>query len=122
MVIDCIEFSASLRQVDPFDELAFLALECRMAGAGWIGEQIIEGCGRALGDRPARTVLQLCTAYRALVRARLSLAHLFDAKPRTPERWEPQARRYVAQAQASLDALLLKEPAVAPAELTHGAR
>ncbi|MDP3251689.1 MAG: hypothetical protein Q8M77_07230 [Hydrogenophaga sp.] len=122
VVIDCIEFSASLRQVDPFDELAFLALECRMAGAGWIGEQIIEGCGRALGDRPARTVLQLCTAYRALVRARLSLAHLFDAKPRTPERWEPQARRYVAQAQASLDALLLKEPAVAPAELTHGAR
>ncbi|KRB99565.1 hypothetical protein ASE11_07630 [Hydrogenophaga sp. Root209] len=121
VVIDCIEFSAALRQVDPFDELAFLAMECRMAGAGWIGERLIEGCGRALGDQPPRTVLQLYTAHHALVRARLSLAHLFDPQPRTPERWVPQARRYLMQAQAALDALLLKE-AVAPQQVIRSAR
>ncbi len=108
VVIDCIEFSAALRQVDPFDELAFLAMECRMAGAGWIGERLTEGCARALGDRPPRTVLQIYAAHRALVRARLSLAHLLDPMPRTPERWAPQARRYVIQAQLALDGLLLK--------------
>lgn len=122
VVIDCIESSASLREVDPFDELAFLAMECRMAGAGWIGERLIEGCGRALGDRPPRTVLQLYTAHRALLRARLSLAHLFDAQPRTPERWEPQARRYVMQARAALDTLVLNAPVVAPAEVVRSAR
>lgn len=114
VVIDCIEFSASLRQVDPFDELAFLALECRMAGAGWIGERVIEGCARALGDRPSPTVLQLYTAHRALVRARLSLAHLLDPRPRTPERWLPQAKRYVMHAQVALDALLLNGPVEPP--------
>lgn len=121
LVIDRIEFSASLRQVDPFDELAFLAMECRMAGSGWIGERLIEGCGRALGDRPPRSVLQLYTAHRALVRARLSLAHLLDPLPRTPERWEPQARRYVAQARLALDGLLLKGPAARP-EVIRAAR
>lgn len=107
-IIDCIEFSPALRQVDPFDELAFLALECRMAGAWWIGERLIEGCARALYDRPPRAVLQLYTAHRALVRARVSLAHLFDRQPRKPERWLPQAQRYVAQAQVALAALPVK--------------
>lgn len=114
VVIDCIEFSAQLRQVDPFDELAFLSLECRMAGAGWIGERLIDGCAQWLGDRPSRAVLQLYTAHRALVRARLSLAHLLDPLPRTPQRWEPQAQRYVTQAQLALDGLVLKEPVAPP--------
>lgn len=105
VVIDCIEFSQVLRQVDPFDELAFLALECNMAGAGWIGERLIDGCAEMLGDRPSRTVINLYTAHRALVRARLSLAHLFDPQPRTPERWLPQAQRYLERVRQELDTL-----------------
>ncbi|MCY1562995.1 hypothetical protein D9M68_1004680 [compost metagenome] len=66
-------------------------------------------------------MLQLYTAHHALVRARLSLAHLLDPQPRTPERWMPQARRYLMQAQAALDALLLKE-AVAPQQVIRSAR
>ncbi|AOF87825.1 hypothetical protein BSY239_2586 [Hydrogenophaga sp. RAC07] len=120
VIIDCVEFSASLRQVDPFDELAFLALECRMAGAGWIGERVMGACARALGDRPSRRVLQLYTAHRALLRARLSLAHLLDPEPRTPERWMPQAKRYVAHAQMALDTLSLNEAVESP-EVTRSA-
>ena len=104
VVIDCLEFNAALRQVDPFDELAFLALECELAGAAWIGPRLIDGCSAALGERPEVQLLPLYTAYRALLRARLALAHLLEPQPRTPERWQPLARRYVARARVALDA------------------
>ena len=31
-IIDCLEFNARLRMVDPFDEIAFLCLECQRLG------------------------------------------------------------------------------------------
>lgn len=104
VVIDCLEFNAALRQVDPFDELAFLALECDMAGAAWIGPRLVAGCAAALQDEPPAALLHLYTAGRALLRARLAIAHLLDPRPRTPERWPPQAQRYVTRALCALDA------------------
>jgi aminoglycoside phosphotransferase family enzyme len=102
VVIDCLEFNAELREVDPFDEIAFLGLECRMLGAAWIEGIVVAQVARALGDTPAPAVRAIYTAHRALLRARLSAAHLLDAQPRTPERWLPQAGRYLAEAQAAL--------------------
>ena len=32
-IIDCLEFNARLRAVDPFDEIAFLSLKCERLGA-----------------------------------------------------------------------------------------
>ena len=104
VVIDCLEFNAALRQIDPFDELAFLGLECELAGTPWIGTWLIDGCSAALKERPDRRLLALYTAYRALLRARLALAHLLEPQPRTPERWQPLAQRYVARARLALDA------------------
>ncbi len=104
VVIDCLEFNGPLRQVDPFDELAFLALECDLLGASWIGPRLIDGCAAALGDAPPASLLHLYTAARALLRARLSMAHLLEPSPRTPLRWAPQAQRYVDRALAALDA------------------
>lgn len=111
VVIDCLEFNRTLREVDPFDELAFLDLECRLLGADWIGARLIAHCGSALRDAPPPQVMALYTAHRALVRARLALAHLLDAQPRTPDRWKPQARRYVEAARAALASLLPDETA-----------
>ncbi|MDE2297276.1 MAG: hypothetical protein KGK18_03845, partial [Burkholderiales bacterium] len=105
VVIDCLEFNARLRQVDPFDEIAFLALECGMAGAPWIGAHLLEGCSIALADRPGAALWWLYTANAALRRARLAMAHLLDAVPRTPARWPPLAQRYLERAQIALDAL-----------------
>jgi aminoglycoside phosphotransferase family enzyme len=105
VVIDCLEFNAALRQVDPFDELALLALECDRAGAPWIGPRLVQRCAAALGDLPPPPLLPLYTASRALLRARLALAHLLEPQPRTPERWRPQAQRYVVHAQRALDLL-----------------
>jgi len=111
VVIDCLEFNRMLREVDPFDELAFLDLECRLLGADWIGPRLIAHCTSALHDSPPPPVMALYTAHRALVRARLALAHLLDAQPRTPERWRPQARRYVDAARAALASLVPDETA-----------
>jgi aminoglycoside phosphotransferase family enzyme len=105
VVIDCLEFNPALRQVDPFNEIAFLGLECGIAGAPWIAERLFQGCAEALGDRPGEALMHLYTAHRALLRARLALAHLLDAAPRTPQAWPTRARRYLERACAALDAL-----------------
>ena len=104
VAIDCLEFNPQLRQVDPFDELAYLALECAVAGSPWVGEQLLKGCAAALHDHPAAALIHLYTAHRALLRARLAMAHLLDATPRTPSRWAPQATVYIAHALVALDA------------------
>jgi aminoglycoside phosphotransferase family enzyme len=105
VVIDCLEFNAPLRQVDPFDELAFLALECEVLGASWIGPRLLEGGTQALGEAPPAALLPLYTCHRALLRARLAMAHLLDPQPRMPQRWQPLAQRYIERAVAALDAL-----------------
>ena len=104
VVIDALEFNAAMRQVDPLDELAYFALECRMLGAGWAGERVLARAIAAWGAPPPGLV-ELYGAFRALLRARLSLAHLLDPTPRDPARWVPQARLYLDEASAALDAI-----------------
>ncbi len=105
VVIDCLEFSAELRQVDPFDELAYLGLECAVAGASWVAQRLVDGVAAALGERPPDALIHLYTANRAALRARLAVAHLLDPQPRAPDRWLPLGERYLGQAASALDAL-----------------
>ncbi len=49
-IIDCIEFSRGFRSIDPFDEIAFLSVECERLGACWIGTRIIETVARKLHE------------------------------------------------------------------------
>lgn len=105
VVIDCIEFNPALRQVDPFDDLAFLALECDMAGAPQVGEQIVNACAAELPNAASPALMRFYTAARSLLRARLAMAHLLDAQPRTPQRWPPLAQRYLQRGLMALDAM-----------------
>lgn len=105
VVIDCIEFNPALRVVDPFDEIAFLGFECALAGAGWIGPHLWQGLAAALADDPPAALRCVYTAQRALLRARLAMAHLLDPAPRTPEKWPPLAQHCVQHALAALDEL-----------------
>lgn len=105
VVIDCLEFNPQLRQVDPFDEISYLSMECDMLGAPWIGQCLTSGCASVLDDDPVSALLQLYTAHRALVRARLAMAHLLDPQPREPEKWPPLAARYIERALVALEAL-----------------
>jgi aminoglycoside phosphotransferase family enzyme len=105
VVIDCLEFNAQLRQVDPFDELAFLGLECSLGNADWIGPRMVAGLSSALDDRVPSALIHLYTAHRALLRARLAMSHLLDPEPRTPGKWPPLAQLCVQRALRALDEL-----------------
>jgi len=101
-IFDCLEFSFDLRQVDPFDELTYLGVECALLGAMELGAKITEKTARRLGGEAPRRLISLYAAWRAVLRARLSIAHLLDPTPREPEKWAPLARRYLDLAQQAL--------------------
>lgn len=115
VVIDCLEFNASLRQLDPLDELAYLAMECSMADQAWVGERLLGQCRVVLGE-PEPALVHFYAAHRALLRARLAVAHLQDSPLRTPHRWIPLAERYIAEALDRLDALMENRPYDWPAQ------
>lgn len=95
-IIDCLEFSPTLRTVDPFDELAFLDIECRRLGAAWPGPYLAWQVGRRLGDRIPPPLVAFYRCYRAMTRARLAFAHLLEPDGREPEKWPVQGRDYLA--------------------------
>jgi aminoglycoside phosphotransferase family enzyme len=99
-IIDCLEFDRNLRALDPLDEIAFLHLECERLGGLWAAERIRRHLARALDDDASSGLFLFYRSHRAMLRARLSIAHLFDAHPRTPEKWPSQARAYLALAAA----------------------
>lgn len=101
-IIDCLEFNLELRLVDPVEELVFLGLECELAGAGWIGPRILACCPEVICEASAE-LRAFYKAHRALVRARLALAHLLQPAVREPGKWAPLARRYLDAASAALE-------------------
>lgn len=103
LVIDALEFSPVLRQVDPMDELAFLGLECEVAGAPWIALRLRSRAPGLLDDPMPATLWRFYRASRALLRARLCAAHLLDAQPRLASTWLPRARDYLRIACRALD-------------------
>lgn len=108
-IIDCLEFNPRLRVVDPFDEVAFLSLECERLGAAWVGAYIERRMKRMLRDGPVEELFTFYRCHRAMLRARLAIAHLLEEHPRTPEKWPRLARIYLKLAEKSarkLEALL----------------
>jgi uncharacterized protein len=85
-IIDCLEFNPRLRAVDPYDEIAFLCVECARC------------THRGIARRTNFFTFYRC--YRATLRARLAIAHLLEPNPRTPEKWAPLARSYLSFAAA----------------------
>jgi aminoglycoside phosphotransferase family enzyme len=102
VIFDCLEFSQELRSVDPYDELSFLSLECAALGHGEVGEAVVDRVALRIGQRPSQPLMRLYRAFRATLRARLALAHLLDAVPREPDKWEPMASNYLRAAAAAL--------------------
>lgn len=105
VIIDCLEFSRDLRLADPFDEIAFLDLECARLGAPWVGPLLRHAIEQRLQDHPPARLVAFYTALRAFIRAHLAAAHLLDPEPRTPAKWLPLARDYLARAEQACAAL-----------------
>jgi aminoglycoside phosphotransferase family enzyme len=103
-IIDCLEFSPRLRAVDPFDDIAYLSLECERLGAAWVGNRIARLLRLGLHDEVPEPLFRFYRCYRATLRARLAIAHLLEPHPRTPQKWPALARAYlrIAEQEAAL--------------------
>jgi aminoglycoside phosphotransferase family enzyme len=95
-IIDCLEFSRALRLVDPVDELAFLGMEARRQGAPEISRILFERYRRRTRDTPGPALVAFYEAYRALIRARLAIAHLDDHDAAVAPKWHARAAAYLA--------------------------
>ena len=94
-IIDCLEFDAELRRLDPLDELAYLALECERLGAAHIGHRILAQYQTESGDRCPPELIDFYRAFRACVRAKIAIWHLADCTPGEREHWRQRARDYL---------------------------
>lgn len=94
-IIDCLEFDRRMRLLDPYDEVNYLGLECALLGASWIGPLLLEVIDEHLHRRPEPRLLATYGAFRAVLRARICMAHLLDPVPMQPERWPREAERYL---------------------------
>jgi aminoglycoside phosphotransferase family enzyme len=94
VIIDCLEFNASLRVLDCVSELAFLKLECERLGAPEVGERILDVYRLETGDTPRQEILEFYRIFHAAVRAKLALWHLRDA-PDNSRKWIERARTYL---------------------------
>ena len=94
-IIDRLEFNRGLRAVDPFDEIAFLCVECERLGCAWAGEYIKRRARLTLPGGLSDELFTFYRCHRATLRARLTIAHLLEPDARTPEKWPPLARTYL---------------------------
>jgi aminoglycoside phosphotransferase family enzyme len=97
-IIDGLEFNRSMRIMDPYDEINYLGMECDMLGAAWIRPLLNRALDGRLPTRPVAPLVALYGGFRALLRARLCIAHLLDTPIRHAEKWRPLAIRYIRQA------------------------
>jgi aminoglycoside phosphotransferase family enzyme len=105
-IIDCLEFRAELRRLDPADELAFLAMECARLGAPFIGQILFYRYRRRTGDCPPPVLILFYRAIGAMIRARIAILHLRESPVRDPEKWPKRASEYLtiaARAARQLD-------------------
>jgi aminoglycoside phosphotransferase family enzyme len=95
-IIDCLEFRADLRQLDPLNEIAYLALECRRLGGPDIGSHLLRRYRARTGDTAPRELVRFYAALNALIRARIAICRLAEPGTRTPKEWTARAAAYLA--------------------------
>jgi aminoglycoside phosphotransferase family enzyme/predicted kinase len=76
VLFDCIEFNEPFRLIDIASDAAFLAMDLEDRGLKCQARRFINGWLERTGDYAALQLLSLYKAYRALVRAKVSLFRL----------------------------------------------
>jgi aminoglycoside phosphotransferase family enzyme len=103
VIIDCLEFDAALRRLDPVDELAYLALECERLGAPAVGTDVLRHYREATGDDCPDALIHFYTVFRACLRAKIAIWHLADCAPAERDHWSERARSYLDLAASYAD-------------------
>jgi aminoglycoside phosphotransferase family enzyme/predicted kinase len=83
VVIDCIEFNERFRYADPVSDTAFMRMDLLYQGHRTLADVFCNTYFRQTGDREGESLLNLYTAYRAIVRAKVEGMEL--AEKETPE-------------------------------------
>lgn len=98
-VIDCLEFDARLRRLDPAEETAFLGLECIRLGAGDLAHDLLRGVRQAMEDPVPAALVHFYMSQRAVTRAKIAAWHLRDPQFASRARyWKKRACDYLADA------------------------
>lgn len=101
-IIDGIEFDLRLRQRDPLEEIAFLAMECGRAGQPEFGDWLFGAYARHLRERPPRVLFGFYQAFNAFLRARIAAWHLDDSRTGPPRLWRRRTDDYLGVAERCL--------------------
>lgn len=99
VIIDCLEFSPTLRMIDTIDEVAFLALECERLGAPHFSRLLLQTYCELGGDVPHSALIHFYQAFRATLRARIAILHLDEEKFRLSTEWPRRAMAFLVLAQ-----------------------
>lgn len=95
-IIDCLEFNPQWRLVDPADEIAYLAMECELAGVHWVGDVALDTYRKHAYDQPPDELVCFYKSCRASLRAKLSAWHLREhLETAARSKWIERARRYL---------------------------
>jgi len=100
-VIDCLEFDAAMRRLDPIEEVASLAMECMSLGATALARQLLNGMRAEMKDGASDALVHFYMSQRAATRAKLAAWHLRDPK------LAPRFTHWRARAEGYLDSALL---------------
>ena len=101
VLFDCIEFNEPFRMIDIASDAAFLAMDLEDRGLKPLARRFINAWLEHSGDYPALDLLNFYKAYRALVRAKVSLFRL--GQEQDPEQRQAilaQYRRYANLAES----------------------
>jgi uncharacterized protein len=95
-VIDCLEFDSDLRWVDPAEEIAFLALECRKLGGSAVGRTLMARYRASTLTPPGAALMDFYTSQSAMTRAKLAAWHVRDPElVRDAGLWRARANNYL---------------------------
>ncbi|MET9394836.1 AAA family ATPase [Streptomyces sp. NPDC006624] len=99
-VLDCLEFDDRLRHLDGLDDAAFLAMDLEQLGAPREAAYFLARYGEFAGDPAPPSLWHHYVAYRAFVRAKVSMIQARQGAPGA----EAAARRLVPAALSHLRA------------------
>jgi aminoglycoside phosphotransferase family enzyme len=90
VIIDCLEFDADLRRLDPHDDVALLALGIARRQPA-LARRFLRGYAAALRDPIPPWLAHLYLSQRAFTRAKLAAWHLDEAQFPDPAPWLARA-------------------------------
>ncbi|HWL63198.1 MAG TPA: hypothetical protein VNQ32_10390 [Steroidobacteraceae bacterium] len=109
-VIDCIEFDAGLRRMDPAEEVAFLALEMARLGRACSASALLHHYCTTLDSHASSALLHFYMSLRAAARAKVSAWHIGDPQFPDPRPWLARTRSYLEDAAWHARIVLRQQP------------